>query len=336
MSVKRAILPTIKFDGKRFEEFDYELRNSFQAAGCDHLVVPAFGEAHVLGRPILVTTFTGTQLGDEKAAKVTTTPKSGDIPSYTTTETKDSAVVAAWDDLNSKGLSILRISITFAVSQCLPPGSNAKSLLHSYHALRARYGRISASTTSIDCHHYFRTIFDETKPFTQQIDELDEIYSRILAAGIEIPVPLRAMRYLSALPPSYDNIRESINCSLDSEIKDMKPETIRARILSAETTRNNGEDPSTIVAAIQRAPNGQCNWCLIRNHTESQCKRKNVLKMTKEQARADAKRVRREKETERDNSSRESEANAAGITTNLSTIPMGSVNALVPNITYSY
>jgi len=299
MSTSKHAIPTIKFDGKKWEEYDYELKSCLLISGCKHLIEAPFGQQNVVGRPSQVATLSGTS----QTAHVAITAAADGFPAFACTETTTASDVTTWDTLNAKGLGILKVSISFAVAQCLPTGADGESLLKCYYTIRNRYRQVTASSTSIECHRYFTTIFDDTKPFTEQIDILDEIYSRIVAAGMTISDPLRAMRYLSALPLSYDSIRETIGSSIDANLAGIKPNEVRTRILAAETLRN-GSTLEPGIAAIHRPSKNNskvnCNWCSVANHTEAECKRKHVQKMSKDDARADVQRVRKERAKERE------------------------------------
>lgn len=105
----------------------------------------------------------------------------------------ESCAIDDWDRRNDEGLAMIQLAVKTTIRQSIKEN---ETLAQNWKRLHETYGTCNGLNLWVDIARYFGTAFTPELPFTQQIDEMSELRSRIESAEMPIADSLHAILIL--------------------------------------------------------------------------------------------------------------------------------------------
>lgn len=187
----------------------------------------------------------------------------------------DAALLLDYRKRARQGQALLFNMVKPAVQQRLDMD---KSLHENWTTLVGLYGTTTGMDIFVDFEKYFSMKFTSSESLTTQMDELQQLRTRIVGAGMALSESFHALAILRALPDSYSVSVQSI-LATTANFATLTSDTVRSRILGEETRQVSH---SVAKVDTRAKPNKakdkerkECSWCGIPGiHREKDCCRK--------------------------------------------------------------
>ena len=161
--------------------------------------------------------------------------------------------VAAWDQANDKALGIIQLYTAANLKHHI---NSKQTAAEAWKELKDTYEKPGAVGAFVAFQKMFNAHLSDQSALAPQIDSIIEHAARVNNAGITVSEQMTALVIVNCLPKSYQGLAGTI-LATEKDLKDLKPSSIRPKILEEEQRRVANR---TQIARVSKPPVHR-KWC---------------------------------------------------------------------------